>query len=93
MLIVASRAALRIGMLLLPGLPAFAQVDTATITGTIVDPSGAAVVGARIVATSQTTGLLGPTRGIASMIVFLWIKHCVVPFVLDFERLCAFKGG
>jgi len=57
MLIVASRAALRIGMLFLLGLPAFAQVDTATITGTIVDPSGAAVVGARIVATSQTTGL------------------------------------
>ncbi len=34
-----------------------AQVDTATITGVVTDPSGAAVVGARIRAISQTTGL------------------------------------
>jgi hypothetical protein len=34
-----------------------AQVDTATITGTIADPSGAAIVGAKITATSQTTRL------------------------------------
>src|SRR5712692_3982535 len=53
----ASRAVMRIGMLLLIGLPVSGQVDTATITGTVVDPSGAAVVGARILATSQTTGL------------------------------------
>ncbi len=32
-----------------------AQVDTATITGTVTDPSGAAVAGARIRAVSQTT--------------------------------------
>jgi hypothetical protein len=34
-----------------------AQVDTATITGTVADPSGAAIAGARIRATSQTTSL------------------------------------
>src|SRR6516165_4488743 len=36
---------------------AFAQVDTATITGVITDPSGLAIVGARIRATNQATGL------------------------------------
>jgi hypothetical protein len=35
----------------------FAQVDTATITGVVTDPSGAAVAGAEIVAVSQSTGL------------------------------------
>jgi outer membrane receptor protein involved in Fe transport len=34
-----------------------AQVDTATITGTIADPSGAAIVSAKVRATSQTTSL------------------------------------
>ena len=34
-----------------------AQVDTATITGVVTDPSGAALVGARVRAVSQTTGL------------------------------------
>jgi len=34
-----------------------AQVDTATITGNVSDPSGAAVLGARIRATNQATGL------------------------------------
>ncbi|MFN0106013.1 MAG: carboxypeptidase regulatory-like domain-containing protein [Bryobacteraceae bacterium] len=34
-----------------------AQVDTATITGTVTDPSGAAVAGARVRAISQTTKL------------------------------------
>jgi hypothetical protein len=36
---------------------AFAQVDTATITGVITDPSGLAIVGARIRATNQATGV------------------------------------
>jgi hypothetical protein len=36
---------------------ALAQVDTATITGNVADPSGAAVAGARIRATNQANGL------------------------------------
>ncbi|MCP5110519.1 MAG: carboxypeptidase regulatory-like domain-containing protein, partial [bacterium] len=36
---------------------AFAQVDTATITGTVTDPSGASIVAAEIRATNTATGL------------------------------------
>jgi hypothetical protein len=36
---------------------AFAQVDTATITGVITDPSGLVIAGARIRATNQATGV------------------------------------
>ena len=36
---------------------AFGQVDTATITGIITDPTGAAIVGAGVQATNQATGL------------------------------------
>jgi hypothetical protein len=36
---------------------AWSQEVTASITGTVVDPSGAAVVGARVTATSQERGL------------------------------------
>ncbi|MDX1979580.1 MAG: TonB-dependent receptor [Bryobacteraceae bacterium] len=36
---------------------AFGQVDTATITGNVSDPTGASVVGARIRATNQANGL------------------------------------
>ena len=43
--------------LLIVSLPLLAQVDTATITGTVVDRTGAAVAGAKIAATSQTTSL------------------------------------
>jgi hypothetical protein len=35
----------------------FAQLDTATITGTVTDPTGAVVAGARVRAVSQTTRL------------------------------------
>ena len=42
--------------LLLPALPARAQETTASITGTISDPSGAAVVGATVTATDVDRG-------------------------------------
>ncbi len=49
---------MRLCTLLLTILPALlAQVDTATITGVVTDPTGAAVAGARIRAISRTTGL------------------------------------
>lgn len=43
-------------LLFLSGL-AFAQVDTATITGTVTDPSGASIIGAEITASNTATGL------------------------------------
>jgi hypothetical protein len=46
-----------VGLLLLLTSSAFAQVDTATITGVITDPSGLVIVGARIRVTNQATGL------------------------------------
>ncbi|MEX2262933.1 MAG: TonB-dependent receptor [Bryobacteraceae bacterium] len=46
-----------LSLFLLLSLVSFAQVDTATITGVVIDPSAASVTGARIRATSQTTGL------------------------------------
>ena len=44
-------------LLLSLALPGYAQTDTATITGLVTDPSGAAVVNATIEATNQATGL------------------------------------
>lgn len=38
-------------------LSAQAQVDTASLTGRIVDPNGSAVGGARVTITNQTTNL------------------------------------
>ena len=52
-----SVTATRSGVFFAVAMACFAQVDTATITGTVTDPSGAAVVGARIRAVSQTTRL------------------------------------
>jgi hypothetical protein len=40
---------------------AFAQQPTGTITGTVSDPSGAAVVGAKVIATNLNTGLTRET--------------------------------
>src|ERR1700744_609599 len=42
--------------LLLAGLPAMAQLDTGSISGTITDPSGSMVAGAQITATEMATG-------------------------------------
>ncbi|MCP5113954.1 MAG: carboxypeptidase regulatory-like domain-containing protein, partial [bacterium] len=39
------------------GFLAIAQVDTATITGIVTDPSGASIVGAELKATNTATGL------------------------------------
>src|SRR5262245_36305743 len=45
------------GLILMLTSVCAAQIDTATITGVITDPSGAAVAGAGLRAVSQTTGL------------------------------------
>ena len=45
------------GVLLWLSATAYAQVDTATITGNVTDPTGASVVGARIRAINQANGL------------------------------------
>src|SRR5580658_2340996 len=48
--------AVAIFVLLLAGLPAFAQLDTGSISGTVVDPSGGAVKDVAITAKETSTG-------------------------------------
>ena len=50
-------ALLRTFLLVALAAPAWPQVDTATITGLVTDPSGAAIVGAKITARNVATGL------------------------------------
>ncbi|MEO6910063.1 MAG: carboxypeptidase-like regulatory domain-containing protein, partial [Edaphobacter sp.] len=47
--------------MLVPG-PLMAQVDTGGVTGTVTDPTGAAVVGAQITLTNPATGISQNTR-------------------------------
>ena len=42
-------------------LPAFAQTITGSITGTVTDPTGAVVAGAKVTATNVLTGVATPT--------------------------------
>jgi hypothetical protein len=42
--------------------PAFAQLDTGTIVGTVRDQSAAVVPGATVTATQESTGTARPTR-------------------------------
>ena len=49
--------ALRIFALFSLAAAAFAQTDTGTISGAITDPAGAVVVGAKMEARNQSTGL------------------------------------
>lgn len=46
-----------LSLLLLAGLPAFAQGAEGLVTGTVSDPNGAAIPGVRIVATNIATGV------------------------------------
>jgi hypothetical protein len=46
-----------LAVLFLLAFAACAQQPTGTITGTVTDPSGAAVIGARVVATNLENGL------------------------------------
>ncbi|HEY6400411.1 MAG TPA: carboxypeptidase-like regulatory domain-containing protein, partial [Blastocatellia bacterium] len=46
-----------LGLILAPITSAFAQTYTATVTGTVTDPQGAAIAGGRVVATNQGTKL------------------------------------
>ncbi|MGI8958260.1 MAG: carboxypeptidase regulatory-like domain-containing protein [Bryobacteraceae bacterium] len=48
-------------LLLLAAITASAQQPTGTITGTVSDPTGAAVIGAKVVATNLSTGLARDT--------------------------------
>src|SRR5258706_9744495 len=45
------------GSLVLLAVPAFAQKITASIRGTVTDPSSAAVAGAKVTVTNEDTGL------------------------------------
>ncbi|HVW77040.1 MAG TPA: TonB-dependent receptor [Alloacidobacterium sp.] len=49
-------------LLLLCGSIAFAQTITGSVTGTVTDPSGAAVSGATVTATNTATGVSAPTQ-------------------------------
>ena len=53
-------------VLFLSAVALFGQVDTATITGLITDPSGAAIVGAGITATHRATGVVHRAEANAS---------------------------
>src|SRR5215469_3091966 len=44
-------------LILLAGLPLYAQTDRATITGAVIDPSGRRISGADVDVTSASTGL------------------------------------
>ncbi len=48
--------------LLLLVVPAFGQSDSGSITGTVTDPNGAVVVGAKITATDLNTGQVHTAR-------------------------------
>src|SRR6187402_1051332 len=45
-----------VGIVLAAGMAMFAQTSTGSLSGTVTDPNGAAVPGAKVVATSVTTG-------------------------------------
>src|SRR5258708_2550836 len=51
------RSTLACLLLALVGIPAFAQMTvTGTMTGTIIDPSGQVIAGAKVTAVSENTG-------------------------------------
>ncbi|MBB5064246.1 hypothetical protein HDF15_002600 [Granulicella mallensis] len=50
-----------LALVLLACAPSFAQTITGSITGTVTDPSGAVVPGAKVVATNVLTGVATPT--------------------------------
>src|SRR5258708_4600762 len=61
-----SKTGLASACLLFCGLTSFGQTTTATITGTVTDPSGAVVPSAKVLVTSEAEGsvrdmLTGPT--------------------------------
>jgi hypothetical protein len=50
-----------IAIFLMACIPSFAQTITGSITGTVTDPSGAVVAGAKVTATNVLTGVATPT--------------------------------
>jgi hypothetical protein len=50
-----------LALVLLACAPSFAQTITGSITGTVTDPSGAVVPGAKVIATNVLTGVTTPT--------------------------------
>ena len=60
-----------VGIVLLSGVAAYAQTATGSLAGTITDPNGASVPGAKVVATSTITGArLEATSTDAGLYVF-----------------------
>jgi len=57
----ASALAFLLAIILICSLPLFGQSDTATISGTITDQTGAAVVGADVKLTNVLTGISSVT--------------------------------
>jgi hypothetical protein len=45
-----------LGVVIASSMPLFGQADNATLSGTVTDPSGAAVAGAKVTLTNQSTG-------------------------------------
>src|SRR4051794_20257328 len=56
-----SKLAALLTLVLLLAAPAFSQTDRGTITGTVTDPAGAAVAGAKVTATDITTNEIRET--------------------------------
>ncbi|NYF90494.1 carboxypeptidase regulatory-like domain-containing protein [Tunturiibacter empetritectus] len=50
-----------LALVIMTCLPAFAQTITGSITGTVTDPTGAVVAGAKVTATNVLTGVATPT--------------------------------
>ncbi len=52
---------LALALVVMTGMPAFTQTITGSITGTVTDPTGAVVSGAKVTATNVQTGVATPT--------------------------------
>ena len=79
-------SAIVVALSILLSAPAFAQRHSASIRGTITDPSGALVEGAKITAINADTGLTRDTRSNSSGI-FVFGDLPVGPYVVEVEKV------